>query len=395
MSYESIDEMQKVLAEDVFKHTTDRKKAAGRALGTLVELITYYLIREWNLSRYLTIEWRLPEFGNSEITHNVEFALHPLIHSGVHTLKLSRLPLTSPKINNIPEIKELLNDFTPISSTQILTSNNLQRNRALIGRNHANGNLAIIDLLDFSTFEDFDTINSLYNFKAELELSVITPNPFALFECKRVGVEEGAKKGPTTIEKAKQGAYVAKHVSCLQKIRSADGKLFGILPTPNGGFEYELYDVALDKMIYEATPERLKNFILTIGIVSNHGNWFTSDNPNKELLVLKQSYDWLLFLTDHGLTKFIKDLILNPIAQNNAVRQAFLASYDSPRGSGSRNQLTKVKLLRDAHLIISSYLSSNLDEIENEWFNVIAPPKKDIHHLKEHLSLLTQKKLPL
>ncbi len=34
--------------------------------------------------------------------------------------------------------------------------------------------------------------------------------PYAIFECKRVGVEEGAKKGPQTIEKAKQGAYVAK-----------------------------------------------------------------------------------------------------------------------------------------------------------------------------------------
>jgi hypothetical protein len=39
--------------------------------------------------------------------------------------------------------------------------------------------------------------------------------PFAMFECKRVGVEEGMKKGPQTIEKAKQGSYVARTVSSL------------------------------------------------------------------------------------------------------------------------------------------------------------------------------------
>jgi hypothetical protein len=43
---------------------------------------------------------------------------------------------------------------------------------------------------------------------------------YAIFECKRVGVEEGMSKGPQTIEKAKQGAYVARTASSLQKIRT-------------------------------------------------------------------------------------------------------------------------------------------------------------------------------
>ena len=38
---------------------------------------------------------------------------------------------------------------------------------------------------------------------------------YAIFECKRVGVEEGCKKGPQTIEKAKQCAYVARTASSL------------------------------------------------------------------------------------------------------------------------------------------------------------------------------------
>src|SRR5579862_8999707 len=52
MSYESIDAIQKALADDVFKHAKDRKKAAGRALGTIVELITYYTLRQWGLGSY-------------------------------------------------------------------------------------------------------------------------------------------------------------------------------------------------------------------------------------------------------------------------------------------------------------------------------------------------------
>ena len=52
---------------------------------------------------------------------------------------------------------------------------------------------------------------------------------YAIFECKRVGVEEGSKKGPQTIEKAKQGAYVARTASSLQKIRTDSGEKFGII----------------------------------------------------------------------------------------------------------------------------------------------------------------------
>ena len=55
-------------------------------------------------------------------------------------------------------------------------------------------------------------------------------SPYAMFECKRVGVEEGNKKGPQTIEKAKQGAYVARTVSSLQKIRTSSGELYGVIP---------------------------------------------------------------------------------------------------------------------------------------------------------------------
>src|SRR5271157_739371 len=76
MSYESVDKIQNLLAAKVFHYATDKKKASGRALGTFIEVITYYLIKNWKLETYAAIERPLPEFANDDITHNVEFTLH-------------------------------------------------------------------------------------------------------------------------------------------------------------------------------------------------------------------------------------------------------------------------------------------------------------------------------
>ena len=80
-----------------------------------------------------------------------------------------------------------------------------------------------------------------------------------------------------------------------------------------GDFEMEDYDRLLRKIIDH--PFRTQGVVLTVGVVSNHGNWFTSNNHNKELRVLAQSYDWLLFLTDFGLSQFIERLLLSPTAE--------------------------------------------------------------------------------
>jgi len=70
VSYQSVDKLQKLLATTVFNHTKDPKKAAGRALGTLVEVITSYLLKTWGLNNQISIEQRLEEYGNSFISHN-------------------------------------------------------------------------------------------------------------------------------------------------------------------------------------------------------------------------------------------------------------------------------------------------------------------------------------
>lgn len=67
MAYESVDKLQKVLAENIFNHTKDPKKAAGRALGTLVEIITYYLLKSWGMNHQIAIERALHEYGNPSI----------------------------------------------------------------------------------------------------------------------------------------------------------------------------------------------------------------------------------------------------------------------------------------------------------------------------------------
>ncbi len=78
MTFESVDALQRTLANTVFKYAADRKKAAGRALGTLVELVTFYTLCAWDFRDHMVIERSVPEFANRDIMHNVEFSLHPI-----------------------------------------------------------------------------------------------------------------------------------------------------------------------------------------------------------------------------------------------------------------------------------------------------------------------------
>ena len=75
MTYQSVDDLQKILMDSVFEYTTDRKKAAGRALGTLVEVIMFYTLCTWGLRDNVMIERRIPEFATptSCITWNFHF----------------------------------------------------------------------------------------------------------------------------------------------------------------------------------------------------------------------------------------------------------------------------------------------------------------------------------
>ena len=128
MPHQSVDSLQRTLADSVFGYTTDRKKAAGRALGTLVEIITFYMLRAWGFRDNLVIERPVPEFANPSIVHNVEFSLHRVFAKrDVHAESMA-LPLTTAKLKRHVQY---LSDME-LKSTQLLSSDRVKRNSCVI-----------------------------------------------------------------------------------------------------------------------------------------------------------------------------------------------------------------------------------------------------------------------
>jgi hypothetical protein len=373
MSYPSVDQLQKVLTEKVFHYAKDSKKAAGRALGTLVEIITFYALKSWGLEHHVAIERKLPEFANDEITHNVEYSLHPATPVARIEFNRDALPLTTTKIARHEKLAALGITEDSLRKSTLLSQKLILRNSCTVAEFDGHFFNAYLDKLGTDT--------------GTYSIVSLRQRPFAIFECKRVGVEEGMKKGPQTIEKAKQGAYVARTVSALQKIRLTDGSMGGLIQKRDGSFRHGNYYKLMAEVIASDDPELLSRFILTVGVVSNHGNWFTSENHNKELKVLAQAYDWLLFLTDAGVAQFIDELLFHPTKELAAAREAFLASYTGEKGV---NQFTKKQLSLQADAALQSYFSSRKKVIAG-WFNIIAPTGKGLDILKEELDTLKKK----
>lgn len=148
-----------------------------------------------------------------------------------------------------------------------------------------------------------------------------------------------------------------------------------------------MYDDVLRELIERQSSEDLAGFILTVGVVSNHGNWFTSDNHNKELRVLAQSYDWLLFLTDAGLCQFVETLLLDPTPELEPARHAFLASYS---GTSAGNRFTKVRMDAAADESLQTFFKTHENDVRT-WFNVIAPASEDVGTLRRDLHKLAAK----
>jgi hypothetical protein len=372
MAYESVDQLQKVLADKVFHYTTDAKKAAGRALGTMVEIITFYLLKSWGFEISISIEKSLPEYGNPDITHNVEFTLHPLLRQQAIKVSPPSLPLTSSKLlSSISKFIEV-KSFQKVGTT-LMSKDRILRNACAIASSKSTNLVAIL--------------SSWTENEIEVIISEQYSKPYAIFECKRVGIEEGTRKGPQTIEKAKQGAYVARTLSSLQKVRTSSGELQGLVFRANQTIYSKSYVDLIKEIIASTDPSLLADFILTVGVVSNHGNWFTSENHNKELKVLAQSYDWLIFLSDDGLAQFITELLLKPVRLLRPARDAFLASYTAEK---KRNRFTKVQMDYQADRVLSSYFVDNATRIQ-KWFNVIAPKGGTLNLLKSEISELRDK----
>ncbi len=369
MAYQSIDELQNLLSQEVFGDRQDSKKAAGRALGTFIETIMFYLLRQWGENDSVAIERPLAEYGREEITHNVEFTLHPIL--SVHNSFI--IPATTPATaRQVANKIEALGTLT-LTNNKVINRGVIQ-NACVIG---SDGKTIVIATPDEVTSSG-----------TTMHTCVLDKHAYAMIECKRVG-KEGDAKGPQTIEKAKQGAYVAKATSSLQKVRNDQGELDGIYYV-NGEAHVGPYSQLFNEVVFNGEPEQLRDFTLSIGVVSNHGNWFTAGNQNKEMKVLAQSYDWLLFLTDDGLTEFIVDLLRSPKPIYEVVRNAFIASYPPSGGRKVENVFTKKKMEQAAHFALDHYFSVNIDRIE-KWFNVISPNGGTLQDLKQILVTLKGK----
>ena len=147
MAFESVDALQRTLADTVFQYAADRKKAAGRALGTLVEIITFYALHMWDLRDHIVIERSVPEFANPEILHNVEFSLHPI--QDRHNVEISplSLPLTAAKIKrHLSFLQE-----TAVKSTQVLSKDAVKRNATVLVESETGPVIANVDTLNDSS----------------------------------------------------------------------------------------------------------------------------------------------------------------------------------------------------------------------------------------------------
>ena len=133
MSYQSVDALQQVLVEKVFHYADDRKKAAGRALGTLVEIITYYALKSWNFRENVAVERALPEYKNPAITHNVEFSLHPILRRQVIPLQKFTLPLTTAKLRRALDAQKFVHGDLIAKPAQVLSNDGVLRNACVFG----------------------------------------------------------------------------------------------------------------------------------------------------------------------------------------------------------------------------------------------------------------------
>ena len=234
MSYQSIDELQTLLSQEVFGDRQDSKKAAGRALGTFIETIVFYLLRQWGENDSIAIERPLSEYGREEITHNVEFTLHPLRKIFPSFELSANISPTSKCIANQIQLPESFN----IKSNKVI-NNGIIQNACVVGED--NNSIAIVSP---------DRITSK---STTLHAYILDKHAYAMIECKRVG-KEGDAKGPQTIEKAKQGAYVAKTTSSLQKVRNDQGGLDGVYYI-NGNAHVGPYTQLLNEIIFNGEPQ--------------------------------------------------------------------------------------------------------------------------------------------
>ena len=97
-----------------------------------------------------------------------------------------------------------------------------------------------------------------------------------------------------------------------------------------------------------------------------------------------------MFLTDAGLSEFIREILLSENRAVAAARAAFRSSYSATK---TKNSFTKVQMALEADTVLQDYFSANLRKIEG-WFNVITPERQNVEKLQTQIAKLSKKNWP-
>lgn len=371
MPYNSIDEIQSFIADSFFKKNKDPKKSAGRVLGTFVEIITYYLLKSFGFHKNMAIDTRLPEFDCRALTHKTELTLHRL--RLLKSMAVDRNASFSSD-DALKEFKfkpdDLLNDW--MNNWMYDRDFVLSPSEKIIDAPH--GSSCIKNGVTIGRSSRYMYAVSVDSSEDTCTCSKLECVPFAAFKCRRSG-----GRGSKTFKQVKQGIYVMRTFSALRRVKTSGGAMKGFVLCAFGKYILDDYFKLMERILI-GDLRGLYGFTLTVGVVSNYGNWFTSDNPDDDIKALQHEYDWLLSISDDGLAKFAGHILSDAMP---ACRAAFTSScsVNSATRRKNINTFTKSFIDYDADVELTKYFTDNADEILS-WFNVMFPAGGSIDMLK-------------
>lgn len=367
----SIDEIQKKLQKDIFKDRVDAKKAAGRALGTIQEIIVWFLLEVHGLGIRTLLEYQLPEYANADILHNVEFSIHPL-------RSIDSLSLIGTKNMSIKLPSEIIKRHSKQKKNLVPSVTVLERHRQFGNEVRVINPCFVKNLVDWNYDEVY---LGRYKNKDEGELVTISKTPIAFVESKRVGLEEGTTTGPQTIEKAKQASYIALRTSKLQKIFHA-GEILGVMVLSDGTKIVDNYEKLWSDLIKKGDINALRGVVRSIILLSDSINWYVKGVEKKDLHVIKQSYDWTIWMEDEGLISFVENFLLT----DGVIRDVFYKNYVERKKGGTF--FTKNRMDNEAYSVLFSFFQKNHEKIEKTWLKVLAPKDKTFDDMVKELLMV-------
>lgn len=366
-----VDEVQKRLQEEIFKDRVDTKKAAGRALGTIQEIIVWFLLETHDLGVRTLLEYQLPEYGSNDILHNVEFSVHPL-------RSIDSLPLKGTKNLSLRLPNKIINQHSKQKENLVSRVNVLETHRQFGRKVRLVNRCFVKNRVDW----DYEEVYlGRYKNQNEGELVTISKTPIAFIESKRVGLEEGTTTGPQTIEKAKQASYVALRSSKLQKIFHSSG-VKGVIEMPDGKTIIDSYEKLWNDLIKKGETEMLRGVIRSIIFLSDHINWYVKGVEKKDLRILKQSYDWTIWIEDKGLAGFVEEFLLT----DGVVRDVFYKNYVERKKGGAL--FTKNRLDDEVYSILFDFFQKNAKKIKETWLKVLTPKDRTFDDLVKELCMV-------